>query len=121
MTDAAANTGAGDAATPNSGIHTYECGKEALNRLVDRTKHAISGARFSIERCPDASPARAAKGAAVMGGLVTAGSFLAKRSWFFLAAAGVGGALLGALSSRYHVSFDWDPDRAFGGQKSELR
>jgi hypothetical protein len=52
---------------------------------------------------------------------VTVGGFLAKRSKVFLIAAGIGGALLGALSSRYHVSFDWDPDRAFGGERGEWR
>ncbi len=116
MTDsnnAAAAAGAGDAPRPQNA----ECGKDALNRLVDRTRHTISGARLSIEKCPDATMSRAAKGAAVMGGVVTAGSFLLRRSHFFMIAAGIGGALLGALGSRYHVSFDWDPDRAFGGER----
>jgi len=96
-----------------------ECGKSALNEFVARTRHSISGARLTVERCPDASMARSAKGAAVLGGALTAGSFLLKRSKFFMIAAGIGGALFGALGARYHVSFDWDPDRAFGGEKPQ--
>ncbi|HZU96108.1 MAG TPA: hypothetical protein VFF73_05320 [Planctomycetota bacterium] len=112
MSDATSNA-AGDAAQPAD----PECGKDALNRLVERTRHTISGARFTIEKCPDATASRAVKGAAVLGSVLTGGSFLLRRSRFFMIAAGVGGALLGALGSRYHVSFDWDPDRAFGGDR----
>jgi hypothetical protein len=102
---------------------TVECGKSALNEFVSRTRHSISGARLTIERCPDASMARTAKGAALLGGAIAAGSFLLKRSKFFMIAAGIGGLVVGAVGARYHVSFDWDPDRAFGGEKprGELR
>jgi hypothetical protein len=116
-----------NAAAPSGGepprAANPECGKDALNRLVDRTRHTISGARLTIEKCPDASATRAVKGAAVMGSVLTGGSFLLKRSRFFMIAAGIGGAVLGAIGSRYHVSFDWDPDRAFGGdsRRGELR
>lgn len=96
---------------------TVECGKSALNEFVTRTRHSISGARLTVERCPDATTMRTVKGAAVLGGALTAASFLLKRSKVFMIAAGVGGALLGAIGSRYHLSFDWDPDRAFGGEK----
>lgn len=108
---------AAPAAPSPAGAASVECGKSALNEFVERTRHSISGARLTIEKCPDATAGRAMKGAAVLGTVLTAGSFLAKRSKFFMIAAGVGGALLGALGSRYHVSFDWDPDRAFGGEK----
>jgi hypothetical protein len=114
MTDAAA-------ANPDAGAPRNECGRDALNRLVDRTRHAVSGARLSVEKCPDATMGRAAKGAAVLGGALAAGGYLARRSPVFALAFGIGGALLGALGSRYHVSFDWDPDRAFGGNKSDVR
>jgi hypothetical protein len=110
------------AAAPNGEApkpETVECGKSALNEFVSRTRHSISGARLTVERCPDSSTMRTAKGAAVLGGAITAGSFLLKRSKFFMIAAGVGGALLGAIGSRYHISFDWDPDRAFGGEKPQ--
>ncbi|MEZ0230364.1 MAG: hypothetical protein ACAI25_17205 [Planctomycetota bacterium] len=109
------------AAAPNGETPkpTVECGKSALNEFVTRTRHSISGVRLTVERCPDASMARTAKGAAVLGGAITAGSFLLKRSKFFMIAAGVGGLVLGALGSRYHISFDWDPDRAFGGEKPQ--
>jgi hypothetical protein len=114
MSDAASNP-----AAPNGEpARNAECGKEALNRLVDRTRHTIGGVRFTIEKCPDASTSRSMKGGAILGGALTGASFLMKRSRFFLIAAGVGGALLGALGSRYHISFDWDPDRAFGGEKN---
>jgi hypothetical protein len=101
---------------PAGQVHP-ECGKDALNRLVERTRHTIGGMRVTIKKCPDASTSRSMKGAAVLGGALTAGGFLLKRSRFFLIAAGIGGALAGALGSRYHFSFDWDPDRAFGGER----
>ncbi len=114
MSDPAVN-----AAAPNGEpARNAECGKDALNRLVERTRHSIGGVRFTIEKCPDASTSRSMKGGAVLGGALTGASFLLRRSRFFLIAAGVGGALLGALGSRYHLSFDWDPDRAFGGEKN---
>jgi len=111
------NTQDGAAPSEPARPEPVECGKSALNEFVARTKHTISGARLTVERCPDASMARTVKGAAVTGGVLAAGSFLLRRSHFFLIAAGIGGAVLGALSARYHVAFDWDPDRAFGGEK----
>src|SRR5271170_1485841 len=122
MSDPAVN-----AAAPNgepahdAGPRNPECGKDALNRLVERTRHTIGGVRFTVEKCPDASTSRSMKGAAVMGGALTATGFLLRRSHFFLLAAGIGGAIAGALGSRYHVSFDWDPDRAFGGERGSDR
>lgn len=119
MSDSAENAATPSGEPPRAA--NPECGKDALNRLVERTRHSIGGARLTVEKCPDASTTRSLKGAAILGGVVTAGSFLAKRSRFFMIAAGVGGALLGALGSRYHLSFDWDPDRAFGGERGEYR
>jgi hypothetical protein len=48
--------------------------------------------------------------------------FLLRRNPVIAIGAGLAGALAGALSSRYHIAFDWDPDRAFGGErKAEVR
>ena len=118
MSDPAVNAAAPNG-EPARNANNAECGKDALNRLVERTRHSIGGVRFTIEKCPDASTSRSMKGGAILGGALTGAGFLLRRSRFFLIAAGVGGALLGALGSRYHVSFDWDPDRAFGGEKNE--
>jgi hypothetical protein len=108
------------ASIPNasSGASSSHCGKDSLNRLVERTRHTISGARFTVEKCPDASRSRTIRGAALFGGAAGLAGFLLRRNPVFALVAGLGGAVAGAVGSRYHVAFDWDPDRAFGGERS---
>jgi hypothetical protein len=119
MSDAASTPNPNAAEGPHAGSARpplSECGKESLNRLVERTRHTIGGVRLTVEKCPDANRTRAIRGAAMVGGAGALGTFLLRRNPVFSLLAGLGGAVAGALGSRYHVAFDWDPDRAFGGE-----
>lgn len=122
MSDAASIPDPNAAGPAPASPHTSECGKDSLNRLVERTRHTLSGFRLTVEKCPDASRSRALRGALCFGGAGAAIAFVVKRHPMAALCAGVVGGLAGALASRYHLAFDWDPDRAFGGERrAEVR
>ena len=115
-----ANESAGAAGAPqNPNNNPHECGREALGRFVERSAHSVSGLRVGIDRCPDATITRSL----TLGGIVGLGAgvvtFFLTRNPATRIAAVVGGAVVGCLASRYHVSADWDPDRSFaaGGRR----
>lgn len=99
---------------PPSQPSTPECGKDSLERFVKRARHGCSGMRVGIDRCPDATLSRTATTAGVMGLAGAFAAFVLTRSPAVRLAVIAASALAGGLASRYHVSFDWDPDRAFG-------
>ncbi len=74
----------------------------------------VSGLRWEVERCPDATLRDAVTPAAAGGALGLVASLLVRAPGplrlFGLAA----GAALGAFASQYHMNVDWDPDRLRG-------
>ncbi len=91
-----------------------ECGKDSFSRFVRRTEHAISGVRVSVDRCPDATLGRSLKCGGVLGVVAGGAAFCLSRSPVVVIGVAVAAAALGALSARYHLAADWDPDRALG-------
>ncbi len=123
MTDAAApraDNGAGSPHEPKApGAHGRTCGEGAISDFVARTKKAVAGVKVSIEKCPDASQDRAISGAALAGIAGGLAGLILRRSLICGVFGGLLGTIAGGLASQYHVSVDWDPDKAFGSEHGE--
>ena len=83
-------------------------------RYAGRASGRVSGLRWEVERCPDATLRDALTPAAAGGALGLVASLLVRAPGSLRLVGAAAGAALGAFASQYHMNLDWDPDRLRG-------